>query len=133
MPKVIDPETGEVTRLPYEEGGVVDAAVRYPTKEAAQEHADTFDDATGATAVTQEMTEYTTGGTYWVVVPGKAVDLEGYFKESAEVRKATGKNMGGVVVDELGYMNGGATYTKRGPIKYSKGGAVRGKTFSGSY
>jgi len=24
-------------------------------------------------------------------------------------------------------------YTKRGPIKYSKGGAVRGRTFSGSY
>jgi hypothetical protein len=69
--------------------------------------------------------------------------LNGSFKPAAEVEKyledleaagsPKGKNMGGVVVDELGYMNGGATYTKRGPIKYSKGGAVRGKTFSGSY
>jgi hypothetical protein len=41
--------------------------------------------------------------------------------------------MGGVVKDELGYMNGGMSYNKRGPIKYSKGGAVKGKTFRGSY
>ena len=44
-----------------------------------------------------------------------------------------GLNMGGVVVDELGYMNGGMSYTERGPIRYSKGGAVKGKTFRGSY
>ena len=44
-----------------------------------------------------------------------------------------GMNMGGVMRDELGYMNGGMSYTERGPIKYSKGGAVKGKTFSGSY
>jgi len=43
------------------------------------------------------------------------------------------RNMGGVVKDELGYMNGGMSYTERGPIKYSKGGAVKGKTFRGSY
>ena len=41
--------------------------------------------------------------------------------------------MGGVVVDELGYMNGGVIEDTRGPIKYSKGGAVKGKTFRGSY
>ena len=44
-----------------------------------------------------------------------------------------GMNMGGVVKDELGYMNGGMSYNERGPIKYSKGGAVKGKTFRGSY
>ena len=44
-----------------------------------------------------------------------------------------GRNMGGVVKDELGYMNGGMSYTERGPIRYSKGGAVKGKTFRGSY
>ena len=43
------------------------------------------------------------------------------------------RNMGGVVKDELGYMNGGMSYTERGPIRYSKGGAVKGKTFRGSY
>ena len=35
--------------------------------------------------------------------------------------------------DELGYMQGGMGYTPRGPIKYSKGGAARGKKYSGSY
>ena len=36
-------------------------------------------------------------------------------------------------VDELRYMGGGIAHKKRGPIKYSKGGAVKGKSFSGSY
>lgn len=62
-----------------------------------------------------------------------AAQQEEYLKDLEAAGSPKGKNMGGVVVDELGYMNGGATYTKRGPIKYAKGGAVRGKTFSGSY
>jgi len=37
-------------------------------------------------------------------------------------------------MDERGYyMGGGIAHKKRGPIKYSKGGAVKGKSFSGSY
>ena len=36
-------------------------------------------------------------------------------------------------VDELGYMGGGMVHEKRGPISYSKGGAVKGKNFSGNY
>jgi hypothetical protein len=43
-----------------------------------------------------------------------------------------GMNMGGVV-DELGYMGGGVSYSDRGPIKYSKGGAVKGKKFAGNF
>ena len=49
------------------------------------------------------------------------------------------RNMGGVVeeaaalVDELGYMGGGVSYSDRGPIKYSKGGAVKGKKFAGNF
>ena len=48
------------------------------------------------------------------------------------------RNMGGVVHDtyqELGYMHGGVHKGKTNPksIKYAKGGAVRGKRFSGSY
>jgi len=35
--------------------------------------------------------------------------------------------------DELGYRHGGMNYTNRGSVKYAKGGAVRGKTFRGSY
>ena len=37
------------------------------------------------------------------------------------------------VVDELGYAHGGTASFKREPIRYSKGGAVKGKRFSGSY
>ena len=41
-------------------------------------------------------------------------------------------NIGGIV-DELGYMHGGMTHPKRGPIKYAAGGAVRGKRFVGTF
>jgi len=44
-----------------------------------------------------------------------------------------GMNMGGMMRDELGYMGGGMSYSKRGPVKYSKGGAIKGKNFKGSY
>jgi hypothetical protein len=52
-------------------------------------------------------------------------------KEQAAYLKAV--EAAGGPEDELGYMHGGMNYTKRGPIKYAKGGAVRGRTFSGSY
>tara|TARA_Y100001963_G_scaffold154392_2_gene243063 strand:- start:2402 stop:2782 length:381 start_codon:yes stop_codon:yes gene_type:complete len=35
--------------------------------------------------------------------------------------------------DDLGYRQGGMGFTERGPIRYAKGGAVKGKKFSGSY
>jgi len=105
------------------------SGVRYKSAEAAQEYADTFDDATGPTAVTMEMSDPDTGEPYWVVVnKNPPASVSGW--ESSE---DTGKNIGGAVVDELGYRHGGMNLTKRGPIKYSKGGAVRGRTFSGSY
>ena len=44
-----------------------------------------------------------------------------------------GMNMGGMMRDELGYMGGGMSYSKRGPIKYSKGGAIKGRDFKGSF
>ena len=48
------------------------------------------------------------------------------------------RNIGGAVhntYQELGYMHGGVHKGRPNPktIKYSKGGAVRGRTFSGSY
>jgi hypothetical protein len=58
-------------------------------------------------------------------------------EQKADARKQLnvpdGMNMGGVVKDELGYMGGGISYSDRGPIKYSKGGAVSGKNFRGSF
>tara|TARA_R100000656_G_scaffold98159_1_gene71208 strand:+ start:26 stop:391 length:366 start_codon:yes stop_codon:yes gene_type:complete len=59
------------------------------------------------------------------VVHKKAISEQG--------KDVGGRNMGGMVRDELGYMQGGMGYTPRGPIKYAKGGAARGKRFSGSY
>ena len=44
-----------------------------------------------------------------------------------------GMNMGGVIVDELGYMQGGMSYDNKSGVKYSEGGAVKGKTFRGSF
>ena len=42
--------------------------VRYSSKEDAQKYADTFDDATGATADPLEMIDPDTEEPYWVVV-----------------------------------------------------------------
>ena len=66
----------------------------------------------------------------------------GVLKKATEEQKARardqlgvpeGMNMGGMMRDELGYMGGGMSYSKRGPVKYSKGGAIKGKNFKGSY
>ena len=56
-------------------------------------------------------------------------------EQSEKARKQLGVQkfeMGGSV-DELGYMRGGMTEEARGPIKYSKGGAIAGKNFKGSF
>lgn len=60
-------------------------------------------------------------------------EVHGRKEGSVEFEGASTRNMGGVVKDELGYMGGGVSYGDRGPIKYSKGGAVSGKNFRGSF
>ena len=100
----------------------------YPTREEAQEYADTFDDATGPTASVMKMTR-PDGDPYWVVMESEPLDLDQYFKDAEEDKK----NMGGAVVDDLGYMHGGMPHGKRDPIKYAAGGAVRGKRFVGTF
>ena len=64
--------------------------------------------------------------------------LEGAtLEQKAAARKALnipeGMNMGGVIVDDLGYMQGGMSYDNKSGVKYSEGGAVKGKTFRGSF
>jgi hypothetical protein len=59
-------------------------------------------------------------------------EVGGQKERYARGLKEPERNMGGVV-DELGYRQGGMNFTNRGPVKYAKGGAVRGKRFSGSY
>jgi len=45
----------------------------------------------------------------------------------------SGRGPMGRVVDELGYQQGGRSAFPRGPIRYSKGGAVKGKDFKGTF
>ena len=45
----------------------------------------------------------------------------------------SGRGPMGRVVDELGYQQGGRSAFPRGPIRYSKGGAVKGKNFKGIF
>ena len=59
--------------------------------------------------------------------------LRKFEKGRSSTQPAEDRNMGGLIIDELGYENGGMSYSDRGPIKYSKGGAVKGKNFKGSF
>jgi hypothetical protein len=70
--------------------------------------------------------EGTRGPTPSEVPPEAAADTAAYLEAVA----AAG---GPSEEDELGYRQGGMNFTNRGPVKYAKGGAVRGKRFSGSY
>ena len=112
------------------------SGTKYKTREDAQAYADEQDGAV------MEM-EDPNGGTYFVVVP-KPFDQGKFYDDSRKARErdtnmqmylqsTQGKNMGGVVVDELGYMRGGMKEEKRGPIKYADGGAISGKNFRGSF
>ena len=100
------------------------------TKEA---DADAYAKSVGGTVVPVDTDGDGTTDGYNVIEP-QAPEDEGPTSGPTTVYEGSStRNMGGVVKDELGYMNGGMSYNKRGPIKYSKGGAVKGKTFRGSY
>lgn len=64
----------------------------------------------------------------FAVVPDNPAPIGEYFEKPPEKR-----GMGGAMVDELGYMRGGMTEEKRGPIKYAVGGAIKGKNFTGIF
>ena len=86
---------------------------------------------------------------------GKALEVEGgfavvaadpapigdYFEKPPETERNMGGMMqdmpgymgGGMMDETLGYTRGGMTEEKRGPIKYSKGGAIKGRDFKGSF
>ena len=126
MPEVTDEETGEVTKFPYDEPGIKAAA-----KASAPEN------PTGADVVESMGILNSENPDLYDKAHSEQVLKNATPEQKAQARKdldiPEGMNMGGVVVDELGYMHGGMNFTNRGPIKYAKGGAVRGKKFSGSY
>jgi|TARA_R110000822_G_scaffold45985_2_gene122662 predicted butyrate kinase (DUF1464 family) len=49
------------------------------------------------------------------------------------IRDMPGYMGGGMMDEKLGYTRGGMAEEKRGPIKYSKGGAVKGRNYRGSF
>lgn len=120
--------------IPYEDGGV--AVTEYKDKKTAE----TVARETGGFAIEEKDSKtglpiYTVE--YESASKGPSGDDDGYTDRGSSA--ASGKlpevtrNMGGMVEDELGYMGGGVSYSDRGPIKYSKGGAVSGKNFKGSF
>jgi len=126
MPEVIDEETGEVTKFAYDEPGIKAAA------EASAPEDPSDADVTESMGIQNSEEPDLYDKAY-----SKQVLKNATPEQKAQARKdlgiPEGMNMGGVVVDELGYMHGGMNFMPRGPIKYAKGGAVRGKRFSGSY
>lgn len=73
------------------------------------------------------------GGDTVAGLAGDALN-EAYEKALRDAEEEDNKRgMGGAMVDELGYMRGGMTEEKRGPIKYAVGGAIKGKNFTGIF
>jgi len=102
--------------------------VTYTKRADAEEYAESVGGIVVPVEKTKGVKEYNvivpqSPGTDEVITRGPTTVYEG----------SSTRNMGGIVEDELGYMNGGVIEDTRGPIKYSKGGAVKGKTFRGSY
>jgi len=110
--------------IPYDGGGA--AVTRYKDRKTAEKVAA----ETGGFAVERKDPE--TGLPIHEVMYESATSKEGFSGKSGKVPEQT-RNMGGMVEDELGYMGGGVSYGNRDPIKYSKGGAVSGKNFKGSF
>jgi len=131
MPKVIDPETGEVTRLPYEEGGIA------ASTEAEAEVSLSDEERSNLINLIMDITGSENPVSYLDLSGEQLRRAADKVKSDAESGKYD-RNIGGAVhntYQELGYMHGGVHKGKPNPktITYSKGGAVRGKTFSGSY
>jgi|TARA_R110002020_G_scaffold460844_1_gene679504 hypothetical protein len=77
----------------------------------------------------------------FAVVAANPAPIEEYFKKPPETERNMGGMMqdmpgymgGGMMDETLGYMHGGMAQKKRGPIKYSEGGAIKGRNFKGSF
>ena len=73
----------------------------------------------------------------YAVVPernmgGMMQDMPGYMG-GGMMQDMPGYMGGGMMDETLGYTRGGMTEEKRGPIKYSKGCAIKGRDFKGSF
>ena len=136
MPEVTT-ATGEVREFTYDKKGIK-AAQDLEAEQRALAVASAPKEPTDADVVeAMGITTSEENEDPYDLAHSKAVLKNATPEQIAKARDALGvpkgMNMGGVVVDELGYMKGGMSYSKRQPVKYSAGGAVRGKNFAGTF
>ena len=115
------PKTKSGKPIPYKEGGT--GPMYYSSRTDAEEAA--YREA----ATVQKVDSNGDGNLDSYVVVARPVSVKKYFEKPDDVDEPGNPNE----PDDLGYMQGGMGFTERGPIKYSKGGAARGKAYSGSY
>ena len=73
------------------------------------------------------------GGDTVAGLAGDALN-KAYEKALRDAEKDNKRGMGGAMVDELGYTRGvKLDREKRGAVKYSVGGAIKGKNFTGIF
>jgi hypothetical protein len=125
---------------------------RYPyTEEGIEEAVTAARFAGGGTAPEDPVSQATVNEAMGIIYgdpTGSQTDMDDRARSKETLARATseqkararetlnipdGMNMGGVTRDELGYMQGGMKFKERGAVKYSKGGAVKGKGFAGSF
>jgi hypothetical protein len=120
------------------------ANVTYVSEEAAQAYANEIggfvvpidEDGDGVPEGWRVVTEGPTRGTNpEELLPDyqAAAGQEEYLLGLEAAGRPPARNTGGVVRDELGYMHGGMKFKERGSVKYSAGGAVKGKNFAGTF
>jgi hypothetical protein len=141
MPEVTT-ATGEVREFPYDKKGIkaaqdLEAEQRALAVASAPKNPTQADVNESIGILATEVEPYEAPQDPYDLAHSKAVLKNATPEQIAKARDALGvpkgMNMGGVVVDELGYMKGGMSYSKRQPVKYSAGGAVRGKNFAGTF
>jgi hypothetical protein len=126
-------------RYPYTEEGIEEAvtATRFAEGGTTQEDPVSYATVVESMGILHDKRMYDSPTDAADVKAAKKTLDRATSEQKAEARKELnipdGMNMGGVTRDELGYMHGGMKFKKRGAVKYSTGGAVKGKGFAGSF
>ena len=116
--------------------------VLYPKKPEAIEYKNSLPPELGATVVGVDSNKDGTIDSWEVKTkpfrhrglnPEEYIDPEAARQQEQHLTDAEAARPPRDEEDELGYRQGGMSFTERGPISYSKGGAVKGKTFRGSF
>ena len=121
------PKTKSGKLIPYNVGGAAADAAAKNTTFTKRADAEKMAADVGGTVVSVDTDDDGVIDSYNVVLPqspGKDEEITSR-PPGAEAYIETGEG--------LGYMHGGMKEKKRGPVKYSVGGAIKGKNFAGSF